>query len=317
MSEDTKTGVKIHFLNVGIGDCTIVHFPARETKDGKKKAERIMVIDLYHHDDHEEYENVIEYYKQNFPDASGKPKPIFRFVCTHPHQDHICGISKLFNDNDIRIENIWDLDHSFEPENFDHHESHKEDWDTYKKNVDDKITSPKTIRLTRETKQGDFWNEDRITVLSPSAEMLYDVHSKKEDGSKRKAHEIDIDHISYALLMEINDLKIIFGGDGKEPCWNDIYKNCSEQIKDCDLLKAPHHGHKSAFHKEAVKLMKPSYVIFSNSVQEDKNEGAEKEYKNASSESKIFKTCEEGTIIANCSFDEKISLENNDGKSII
>lgn len=310
-------GIKFHFLNVGIGDCVIVHFPIRtETlQDGSKKnlAERIMMIDLYHHDNDSDYENVIDYYKENFKDEYGNPKPIFRFVCTHPHQDHICGLSKIFKDEGITISNIWDLQHLFEPENFDHHESHKDDWDTYKEMSDKSKEWPRTIYTCRGEASREYWNEDRITVLSPSIEMIKKVHENKQDGSKREPHEIDIDFISFALMISINGVKIILGGDGKEDAWQDIYDNCSAILKDCKVFKAPHHGHKSAFHEDVVKLINPEYIIFSNSEDEDKKEGAESEYKKAVPNAKILKTFSTGTIIVNCKFDDTIEVYNKNG----
>ena len=59
--------VKFHFLNVGDGDCTFIDFPERITKDKtKEKASRLMIVDIFHHDNHENYEDVINYHKLNF-----------------------------------------------------------------------------------------------------------------------------------------------------------------------------------------------------------------------------------------------------------
>jgi beta-lactamase superfamily II metal-dependent hydrolase len=95
--------------------------------------------------------------------------------------------------------------------------------------------------------------------------MLKKAHSYKEDGTKRKPYEIDVDSISYALLLKINSKKIIFASDGKTDTWQDIFDSCSDLIKDCEILKAQHHVHESALHVEAVKIMNPNYIIFSNS----------------------------------------------------
>lgn len=299
--------IKIHFLNVGCGDCTIIHFPERTRKDGKTKSERIMMIDLYHHDDHEEYEHVIDYYKKNFCNSDGSLKPIFRFVCTHPHQDHICGLNQFFKDNEIKVYNFWDLEHSFEPENFDGHETHEDDWKTYQKKRGADNGEITVIRTYREDAPRDFWNddEDRIAILSPSKEMIKKAHANKEDGTKRKPHEIDIDYISYALLLKVNDRKIIFAGDGKEDAWSDILENCANDIKNCHILKAGHHGHESAFHESAVKLMNPKYIVFSNSADEDKENGAESKYKKAVPGATIYKTSAEGSMVAHCPFDNE------------
>ena len=308
-----KNMVKIHFLNVGCGDCTIIHFPRRVRKDGKIKPERIMMIDIYHHENHDEYENIIDYYKKHFRNSDGSLKSIFRFVCTHPHQDHICGLSKLFSDSKIKIWNFWDLDHSFEPENFDGHETHEDDWNAYQEKRKSNCGDLTVIKTYREDKPRDFWNdnEDRITVLSPSKEMIKKVHEDKEDGTKRKPHEIKIDQISYALMIKVNNKKIIFAGDGKEQAWCDILENCAENIKDCHILKAGHHGHESALHEDAVKHMNPKYVVFSNSIDEDKENGAEDKYAEILPNTTIYKTFLEGSIIASCPLDEEKEIYFN------
>jgi len=303
-------GIKFHFLNVGSGDCTIIHFPERTRKDGKEKAERIMMVDIYHHDDNEEYEDIINYYKENFRNGDGTIKPIFRFVCTHPHQDHICGLKKLFEEQDIKIFNFWDLEHSFEPEDFDHHPTHEDDWDAYE--ILRGKNSPATvIRTTREDTPGQFWNddEDRITILSPSESLIEYAHYT-QDGTSRESHKVEIDEMSYAMMIKINDHKVILASDGRaSPCWDDIYENCKGDIKNCAILKAGHHGHEASFHEEAGKLMDPDLIVFSNSKDQDKENGAAKLYEKAVPDALILKTWQDGTIIVDVPFDssEKIT----------
>lgn len=306
--------LKIHFLNVGYGDCTIVHWPERQIKDAqgkvtKEKPERIMMLDLCHHDKHEEFEHIIDYYKNNFKRSDGTLKSIFRYVCSHPHSDHIRGLDALFNDSNVDIINFWDLEHSFEPEDFEGHDTHEQDWKTYKKMGDPQIKSPKTIITYREDNPRDFWHdgEDRITVLAPSQELVHKAH-ETEDGKKKDP--VEIDEMSYALLICFNNIKILLAGDGKERTWKDIFENCEKDIKSIDILKAGHHGHESAFHEDAAKLMSPDYIIFSNSKEEDKDHGAEALYSKAVPSANIYKTCDHGTIVAECHFDGKINFYN-------
>ena len=296
-------GVEVHFLDVGYGDCTIVHFPSRTRKDGKEKSERIMMVDIYHDENQEEYEHVLEYYKQNFKNNDGTYKPIFRFICTHPHQDHICGLSKLLEDNDIRIDNVWDLDHEFEPDDFNGHPTHEDDWDAY--NILRGEKSPaKVLRYTRETKPAQYWDddEDRIAILNPSKVTAKAAHYK-DDGTKRDA--VEIDEMSYALMIKVNSRKVILAGDGrKSPAWDDIYENCLKHIHGCTVLKAGHHGHETSIHEDAIKAMNPSFVVFSNSEAKDKEHGAEKQYAKIVPEATILKTCDSGTIRFNIPFDD-------------
>lgn len=302
--------IDIHFLNVGYGDCTIVHFPSRKRHDGKEKGERVMMVDIYHHDDDDFYENVIGYYKTHFLKKDDSVKPIFRFVCSHPHQDHICGLKKLLDDPDIEILNFWDLTHAFEPEDFEGHPTHEEDWEAYRKLS--RENSPSTvIRTKREETPRKFWNddEDRITILNPCDELVRRAHYK-EDGTKRSKHEVAIDEMSYALMIKVNQRKIILAGDGRaEPCWANILENCRREISDCDILKAPHHGHECAFHEEAIKCMSPEIVVISNSKEEDEENGAGELYTDVLPNSEIYRTWQSGTVVVKCPFPSDAEIE--------
>ena len=291
-------GVMFHFLNVGPGDCTIVHFPARtRTKDGSSISERIMVVDICHDEMQPWYTDVITYYKQHFSRDNGSVKPIFRLVCTHPHQDHICGLAEIFENSRIGILNFWDIEHEFEPEELNKHPTHEADWQSYVEKRQSK-SGPKVIHTKREDAPAQFWNddEDRLTVLSPSDALIRYAHYT-QDGKRRKRHEIEIDEMSYAFMIRINSRKVILPGDGRAtPFWQDIYDNFKAAIRGCAVLKAGHHGHEAAFHEDAVKLMYPSLIIFSNSSEEDEEHGAESLYAKAAPNALILKTSDSGTI---------------------
>ena len=296
-------GVIFHFLNVGDGDCTIVDFPERIVKGTKAEMNaRIMMVDIYHREDHDDYEHVIDYYKNNF-----KNKPIFRFISTHPHKDHLLGIKNLFEERGISIINFWDLEHNFEPlKEGEDWESYKEDWDKYSK-----------IRLMSDNDglcvrrywdyQKDilYWNEDNIQILSPSKE-LHKIAHQNEDGTNRKCHEIELNNMPYVLLININDLKILLASDAEDKCWEYILKNHGNKIANTDILKAAHHGRLTGLHEEVISIMKPKNIIFSCTHNTDTECGAEKEYKKIVPNAKFYKTCDCGTIVINCDFDGNI-----------
>jgi metal-dependent hydrolase (beta-lactamase superfamily II) len=258
-----------------------------------------MMLDLCHHDSHDEYEHIINYYKTHFKRPDGTPKSIFRYVCSHPHSDHIRGLNKLFNDAQITILNFWDLEHSFVPEDFGGHETHEQDWKTYKAKGNPETKPPITIITYREGPPRDFWHdgEDRITVLAPSQKLIHEAHYTEDE---KKKSPVEIDEMSYALLIRINQTKVLFAGDGKERTWNEVFENCGKDIKDIHILKAGHHGQESGFHEDAVKIMVPKYIVISNSKEKDKDHGASDKYKKAAPETTILKTWEKGTIIAEC-----------------
>lgn len=298
--------VNFHFLNVGDGDCTIVDFPGRIVKDtNKEKDARVMMVDIHHHDDHEGYEHVVDYYRKNFTDDITGLRPIFRFISTHPHKDHIKGIKTVFGS--IPVVNFWDIEHGFQPDkNGDDWEEYKEDWEFYEA-ARKSQTDPKILRYTDAETPRPYWDEDRIEVLSPSKELHDFVHTK-EDGTKRTTEEIGgvLNNLSYVLLVRINGLKVLLAGDAEAKCWEYILAHHKDKIKDVDILKAPHHGRESAFHEEAVKIMNPKYIVFSAS------EGCEylapKKYQKAAPGATICNTAELGSFVLKCGFDGKITL---------
>lgn len=298
--------VRFHFLNVGDGDCIIVDFPVRVIKTtNKEKDARVMLVDVHHHDDHEEYEHIVNYYKDNFLDDSGILRPIFRYITTHPHKDHMKGMKTIFDE--IPVINFWDIDHNFEPEKSgDDWDEYKDDWEHY-----EKIRGGGEIRVLKHTdisKPHPYWDEDRIEILSPSKE-LYDLVHVNEDGVARSKEDIgaQLNNLSYVLLIRVNKLKILLAGDAESKCWDYILKNHKEKIKDIDILKAPHHGRESAFHEEAVKLMNPKHIILSCSA-ECEHVVPEK-YQKAAPNATIYKTHELGSFVLDCDFDGNITLE--------
>jgi beta-lactamase superfamily II metal-dependent hydrolase len=300
-------GVKLHFLDVGDGDCTIIDFPGRIVTSTKEEyPPRVMMVDIHHHEDHDFYEHVIDYYKRNFTDDNGYIRPIFRYVSTHPHKDHIKGMKTLFDE--INIVNFWDIDHNFVPEKSGTDwEEYKDDWEHYEKIREGKVPNLTVLNYTDKVSPRQFWDQDGIEVLSPSKE-LYDFVHKKEDGTLRTPEEIggQLNNLSYVLLINFNGKKIILAGDAENKCWEYILANHRDKIKDIDILKAPHHGRESAFHEEAVKYMNPKHIIFSSSAECEHT--VPEKYQKAAPNATMYNTCDYGSFILDCDFDGKITF---------
>ncbi|GAB3897391.1 hypothetical protein GCM10028803_15840 [Larkinella knui] len=292
--------LRIHFLNVGAGDSTIVDFPAR-TKGVESFNARIMMIDINSCPDNG-YTDVIEYFKAKF-----SQKSIFRFVCTHPHKDHITGINELFNKSGISINNFWDVKNEFYPEDWENDPS-PEDWEMYEKIKNGKISGLTVRNYTSETNPVQCWNEDEIQILSPSSELITYAHTK-QDGTKRSGEAVCLNEISSVLLMKVNARKIVFAADAEGKAWEEIISKKRKEIENVHILKASHHGRESGFNEEAVKIMNPEYILFSNSTDADKNHGAEKLYKKAAPKAQILKTSIYGNLIAEISYSATIATK--------
>ncbi|MCK4357900.1 MAG: hypothetical protein KAW92_04030 [Candidatus Cloacimonetes bacterium] len=266
--------IRIHFINVGHGDCIVIEFI---------NSSRVAVIDINMTDEMDETSK-----SELLTDAFAKIPPInkvyfeseilsadeilikagydiklqnpitymedkrinsvFRFISTHPHMDHLSGIKQL--NNDIGIWVLWISKNKHTPDFSKLTDSQKEDWRFYKKYRDTNeylLDGVYTIR----PQAGDsnkFWDEDNITILAPNTELL-------------KSSNPNL--LSYVLLIEYGGKKIVLGGDGEKETWEYIMDNYSDLIKNVSILKASHHGRDNGYYQPAVKHMNPMYTIVS------------------------------------------------------
>lgn len=270
--------LRIHFLNVGHGDCTIIEFV---------DSSRIAMVDINHTDDMDrdtineildecsynvnpeqklfldfgllqsgellksagydiKLQDPVEFIKER------NIKAIFRFISTHPHTDHLSGLHKLYSN--VNINNIWIIKNKFSPVFKKLNKNQLLDWLIYlifRNCADTKYQNTKIVRPL-ELDSNDFWAQDGISVLSPNLSLLRESIKNNNPNT-----------MSYVLLINYFNHKIILGGDAEENTWEYIYNNHSQFIKDTTILKASHHGRDSGYHQKSVKLMNPQYTIVS------------------------------------------------------
>lgn len=283
--------INIHFINVGHGDCIVVEF-----LDNQRNA----IIDINRSSEFDDSTRneleetalgqVDEYtkllyksgkysYSQLLTEANIrfqpndpieyikklKTKTPFRFISTHPHMDHINGLSAL--KNDIGFSNIWVIRNDFTPGGL-LNEQQKADWKLYKTfrdSTETKILNTTVVRPT-EGDQRNFWDEDNIHILAPNQEL-------KILSENRNNPNI----ISYVLLIKYGNVKIVIGGDAEEDTWKYLTENYPDELSNITILKASHHGRDSGYYQPAVKLMNPTYTIVS--VGKKPNTDATNKYK--------------------------------------
>lgn len=157
--------------------------------------------------------------------------------------DHNSGLKSLYDE--IGFRNIWISNHNFQQDISKLSDSQKEDWNLYQKFKKDSIKGVTTIKPLEEDKR-DFLSQDGISVLAPNKELL--KNSNPND-------------LSYVILLNYADRKIIFGGDAESKTWEHIYKKYN--LSDIDILKASHRGRDSGYYQPVVKEMNPLYTIVS------------------------------------------------------
>lgn len=270
--------LKVHFLNVGHGDCCIVEFV---------DSGRVAMIDINRSDslDSNSVKEIYEssdagvkdttnwrlLYDAGFLKGSAlleragysidlqdpieylKEKNIsnlFRFISTHPHMDHLSGLNAL--NNEISFNNFWVIGNNYEQDEDKLSDSQKEDWGLYKKyrKAGETKVDNVTVIAPKEGSSADFYAPDGIEILAPNDDLI-------SKGDK------NANEMSYVLLITHLGKKIILAGDAEEATWDYLVKNYKAKIADVTILKAAHHGRDSGYHEAAVELMSPLVTVVS------------------------------------------------------
>lgn len=300
---------RVHFLNVGHGDCAVIQLP-----------ERIMMIDINNGQtlDESTKNELMESYSINSTDllfkslnevllAKGYNIPltnpieylknlgidvIFRFVLSHPHMDHMTGLNALVEEG-INITNFWHSGVDLDTPDFSKSNYNEDDWNTYL-DLKDSQSNPKNIvKIAGDT--GEFWADDGIEILCPTDELKNLAVDKNR-----------LNLCSYVLLITYKGFKFVLAGDAEKECWDYIIENYSDKISNVNILKAAHHGRDSGFHEEAVKLMNPEYTIVS--VGKKPETDAHNKYKKYTRE-KVLSTRYRGNIIVTIDDDGKGNID--------
>ena len=271
--------MRIHFLNVGHGDCTVIEHEGGNitvvdinngseldpvSKAELKSSYGITALSetaalLYEHKNlakllvEKGYDipltNPIEYFETHF-----KGHSVFRYIQTHPDLDHMRGLSAL-RAHKIPILNFWDKPHDKEPDF--QSDSDKAEWAEYIKLGSGKGGA--TVLDLYRGNTGIYYNEnpkgvaggDSIHIISPTKELVAASNQKE-----------DTNNLSYVLWLKYKGIRVVLGADAESPAWETMHSYYGSNLS-CEVLKASHHGRDSGYHQEAVKAMSPVYTVVS------------------------------------------------------
>jgi competence protein ComEC len=264
---------RIHFLNVKEGDCSIIqHYSGHVTVIDVCNAKSIDLIDEMVTKSLAAKESGIlgNFNQKKYPvnplsclkdhDISS----VFRFILTHPDMDHMDGIKLFFGE--FAPTNFWDTDNEEDKEFEEGSPYDESDWLFYKNLRDRKSeTNPKRLALFSGS-IGRYYNRnehgsaggDGLHVLAPTPDFV-----------KQANENADYNDCSYVILYKTNDHKIVFGGDSHDKTWEYILSTHYSDVKDIDLLIAPHHGRKSSRSYEFLDILKPRLTFFGNARSQD------------------------------------------------
>lgn len=253
----------IYFLNVKEGDCNIIrhdggHVSVIDICNGNAGGEGRSVNEIafsqrgnYHMKDHPTDPIA-------FMNNLGI-KDIFRFVLTHPDMDHMDGIERLFKA--FSVGNFWDTDNNKKMDSDSDWGQYKEsDWEFYQ-SIRKSTENPKALQFLAGDEK-EYFNKpnggDGLYILGPSQELVDDANESE-----------DYNNLSYVLLYKTHGKKIIFGGDSEDKEWDFILENYEDEVKNVDVLFAPHHGRKSGGNDDYLDVLNPKLSLLGNASSQD------------------------------------------------
>ena len=202
------TDLVVHFINVGQGDSILVQINNKNLLiDGGPKTSATKVINYLN--------------KQNV-------KKLDYIVATHPHEDHIGGLSDIIKKFEVGV--------FYSPKI-------TTNTDTFENMIKSLRNKKQKITIA---KQGEFLElgNTKAEILSPNLEK-YD----------------DLNNYSVIIKLSYNNLKFLFMGDAENLIENNLIK--SNINLQSDIIKIAHHGSNSSSSAEFLNTVSPTYAVIS------------------------------------------------------
>ncbi len=213
--EDKKGDLKVHFIDVGQGDSTFIEFPNGET----------MLIDA---GEWTEAEKVIDYINK-----CGANK-IDYLIVTHPHSDHIGGLSYVINE--------------FETGKM------------YMPKVSHQTKTFENLLDAIEENDLPVFSAKEGVVICENEQLKIQIIAPVSDGYE------SLNDYSAVIRLDYGETSFLFMGDAEQISENEI-----EADVNVDVYKVGHHGSKTSSSKEFLYRVMPEIAVIS--VGEDNDYG--------------------------------------------
>lgn len=262
--------MKIHFLDVGQGDCIIIEFPD-DTK---------MIIDS---GDNRTavWQHILKYSQQI------GIKSFDYMLLTHSDSDHVGGMARVLDYYEVKNIYMPQIDDDYVPrvssiyskfadaakaEQYTDSDGNKQSAQIYYTIASDMIV----------TTDGD--NDFFLAVLSPFVQRYEKLNNSL---SANKATAAEKNDVSAVLYIEYLGKKVLFTGDankavedeiiekysggiynqilGDEAFFNYGGRNYEIELEDIDIFKAGHHGSEGSNSKAFIDLLRPKHTVVSAS----------------------------------------------------
>jgi beta-lactamase superfamily II metal-dependent hydrolase len=262
--------IRIHFLNVEDGDCSIIERPqsGRHTVidiccgniEEELSEERMLLDSIFSASEkprgnfHQKLHptNPVEYIQSLGLDY------IHRFILTHPDMDHMDGLKNLFSS--IKVTNFWDTGVKRDAPDFSKGKYNENDWKFYQQLVNNHVPNVKVIS-PKAGKKGKYWSYDDeygngdgdyLSIISPTDDLV------------AKCSYNNFNDASYVVVYRNSAGNVIFAGDSEDGAWENILKNHKSLVKDAAVLFAPHHGRDSNRDWDFLDIVNPRASFLGN-----------------------------------------------------
>lgn len=241
--------LKVHFIDVGQGDCTLV-----QTPDGRN-----VLVDA---GDESSGDKIVDYLL-----TKGVHR-IDLLVITHPHMDHIGGLTRVLAE--FGVSRVLDT-------GYPHGSKHYKD-------ILSIIESRKIdYRLARDMRKPDVGTLVSSEVLWPPIDY--------EAG-----RDSELNNSSIVLKLTYQNVSILLTGDIQNESEGQLLAN--QQDLKSTVLKVAHHGSEYSTSNEFLQVVKPDYAVISvgrdNSYGHPHKDTLERL---SAAGAQVFRTDENGTVV--------------------
>jgi competence protein ComEC len=251
--------MKLHFLKVGNGDCTIIKLP-----DGN-----LMMVDICNgRGEDPKLTNPVDYVSRLTPKGT---KPILSlYVQTHPDMDHMDGLAVL--KEKCFILNFWDTRNKKPDPDFksSYSKGSREDWEAYQElRKDAKHHYRRKSPYVQQTKY-------EVYVLHPTEEAVEEAN-KSNTWNNASYVLLIVQQAKQGRVVKEKEFKALIAGDIETSVWEELYEwaNTDETTKalvsNITVFRVSHHGRRTGYcGANWLKLTKPKDIVISKgSVQKD------------------------------------------------
>ena len=232
--------LKVHFLDIGQADCTIIQFPNKQT----------MIIDAGAENHTYSTPNYIcNYLKNNVLESN----VIDYIVLTHSDSDHCLCMPEIFNT--FEVKNV------FRP-------ATKAIYNNYEPVLNDELTNlcdteiyANTIKAINNEGANIYYNFAGISFNIDDCNIEFLAPNKNYYLNGTSADALNA--ISAVIQLTYKNRTFLFTGDSNQENESELMMNCTK----IDVLKVAHHGSSSSTSSDFIDITQPEYAVIS--VSED------------------------------------------------